>query len=321
MRSHPARIDLLDPHLADLAGLPTQIAERSVDVLVVGAGPAGLAAAETAAGHGASVTVLDERASPGGQFYKQRQGMAARDGQMQEGARLIERVRGLGVAIRGETLVWGAERDKDGRLVLGTLCRGEAARWRPRVLVVATGAFETPLALPGWTLPGVMTTGGAQTLIRSYGVSAGQRVLVAGNGPLNLQVALELASAGSTVASVLDRAPPPHTRPREAGRLVISHPALALAGMRQMARLRASNIPLSWSSQLVRVEGGGRVEAAVYATPEGERRVAVDAVVVGNGFASANELSRLLGCAHRDRGGRLEVERDETGRTSSPTSS
>ncbi|SFF51606.1 FAD-dependent oxidoreductase [Aureimonas phyllosphaerae] len=318
VRSHPVRIDLLDPHLADLAGLPTQILERSVDVLVVGAGPAGLAAAEAAARHGASVTVLDERPGPGGQFYKQRQGMAARDPQMREGATLIERVRGLGVAIHGETLVWGAERDKDGHLVLGTLCRSEAARWRPRVLVVATGAFETPLALPGWTLPGVMTTGGAQTLIRSYGVSAGQRVLVVGNGPLNLQVALELAAAGSTVAAVLDRAPAPHTRPREAGRLVISHPALALAGMRQMARLRASSIPLSWSSQLVRVEGDGRVEAAVYATPEGERCVAVDAVVVGNGFASANELSRLLGCAHRDRGGRLEVERDETGRTSQP---
>ncbi|WP_370539046.1 FAD-dependent oxidoreductase [Aureimonas sp. AU22] len=316
IRSHPARIDLLDPELVDLAELPLDMAETSVDVLVVGAGPAGLAAAEAAARLGASVTVLDERPGPGGQFYKQRQGMAARDGQMRDGATLIERVRDLGVAIRGETLVWGAERDKEGRLVLGTLCRGRAGRWSPRVLVVATGAFETPLAVPGWTLPGVMTTGGAQTLVRSYGVPAGRRVLVAGNGPLNLQVALELSAAGSTVAAVLDRAPAPHARPREAGRLVMSHPALAVAGMRQMARLRTSGIPLSWSSGLLRIEGDGRVEAAVFATPAGERRVEVDAVVVGNGFASASELSRLLGCAHRDAGGRLEVERDETGRTS-----
>ncbi|WP_062118066.1 FAD-dependent oxidoreductase [Aureimonas sp. AU40] len=318
IETQPARPDLLDPALADLAEPPIAIPEEAVDMLVVGAGPAGLAAAETAASHGIRVVVIDERPAPGGQYFKQGAHPATGepDRQMREGAHLVSRVRGLGVVLREQTFVWGAERDAVGRLVLATVANGRAGRIAPRVLVVATGAFETPLAVPGWTLPGVTTTGGAQTLIRSYGVPIGHRVLVAGNGPLNIQVALELKKAGADVVAVLERAPSPSSRRREATRLIAAHPALALRGLEQMARLARQRIELLWGASLLRIEGESQVEAAIFSTAEGERRVAVDAVVVGNGFASANELPRLLGCAHREADGRLEVARDENGATS-----
>ena len=98
-----------------------------------------------------------------------------------------------GVEMRRGVQIWGAFEPLDLMLF-----DGQASRLcRPKRLIVAAGAYERGLPLPGWTLPGVMTTGAAQTLLRSYGVLAGRRVLLAGNGPLNLQVALELARAGA----------------------------------------------------------------------------------------------------------------------------
>ena len=80
-------------------------------------------------------------------------------------------------------------------------------RFNPQRLIVASGAYERGVPLPGWTLPGVMTTGAAQTLWRSYRRLAGKRILIAGNGPLNLQVASELAAGGAEIAAVVEIAP------------------------------------------------------------------------------------------------------------------
>ncbi|MFD2238109.1 FAD-dependent oxidoreductase [Aureimonas populi] len=322
IETQPARLDLASPALAELTPLPEAIEATEVDLLVVGAGPAGLAAAHTAASLGARVAVIDERPAPGGQFYKQARTAPARalgiDRQMRDGAGLIAAVRALGVSFHGETMVWGAERDASGGLVIGAIREGRALRYRPRQLVIATGAYEEPLNVPGWTLPGVMTTGAAQTLLRAYGVRPGERVLIAGNGPLNLQVAAELHRAGARVAAVAERAPSPFSRPVEAMALLRAHPALALSGIRRIAALKAAGVEIAWGTALKRIEGTDGVEAAVTGSDRGEMRFEVDTVLIGNGFSPANELSRLLGCAHRRAGERLEVERDENGATSQP---
>jgi glycine/D-amino acid oxidase-like deaminating enzyme len=311
--------------LADLATVPVHaLAEDAIDVLVVGAGPGGLTAALAAAKAGARVLIVDERPAPGGQYFKQPATPASiptgePDAQSRAGADLIAEVRKAGVDIRGETLLWGAFRE-DERLVVGTMRRGEAAYLVPRMLIIATGAFEQPGVFPGWTLPGVMTTGACQTLLRSYGVAPGRTVLVAGNGPLNLQVAAELARAGATIAAIAERAPPPWLRPRAATALMGADPALAVAGLRHLADLRRRGVPLLWQHGIVRVEGNGRAERAVLADADGRQRtLEVDAVCITEGFAPANELPRLLGCAHEAPGrgfARLEVVRDESGATS-----
>src|SRR6202012_5994799 len=110
-----------------------------------------------------------------------------------------------GVRLEAEACVWGAFAPDE----IAALVRGQAVVVHPRRLILATGAHERPVPIPGWTLPGVMTTGGLQTLVRTQLVSPGQRVLIAGNGPLNLQLACELVDAGLKPLAVLEAAPAP----------------------------------------------------------------------------------------------------------------
>ena len=318
---------------ADLAPVPDRpAAPLSVDLVVVGAGPGGLAAAEAAACAGAKVLVVDERPASGGQFYKQPASEAAAppggpDRQSRDGAALIARVHALGVDLRAETMVWGAFRDADGTLELATLHDGAAAQLHPRLLVVATGAYERPVVVPGWTLPGVMTTGACQTLVRSYGVAPGRRILVAGNGPLNLQVAMELARGGATVVAVAEAAPAPWLRPALALALAGAGPTLALQGMKAVTVLRRAGVPIYWGHRLRRIDGDGRAERAVLGPIAADgslidgRDIAldVDAVCTGDGFWPASELPRLLGCRHRpvtEGSPHPEVDRRDDGATS-----
>ncbi len=305
-------------------------------LLVLGAGPAGLAAAHAAAAAGADVTVLDERPEPGGQYYKQ---VAAShtfapgrppDRQLAAGLALIERVRGAGVRLIGEATVWGAFHDPAAGLEIGVLRAGRVERYRPRRLVVAAGAYERPFPVPGWTLPGVMGSGAAQTLARAYRVAPGRRALVAGHGPLNFQVACELARGGVEVAGVAETAARPGLRHAAAvWTMARSAPDLAADGLRYLAALARRRIPVFYRHALLRAEGAGAVErATLVRIDEAGRPVAgtergfdVDTLCLGYGFLPSTEITRLLGCRHRADGGRpggLAVERDADGRTSIP---
>ena len=140
-------------------------------ILVVGGGPAGLAAAIAAAEAGANVVLLDERTATGGQYTKPLSGAlhdAAPDARFRLGRLTPERAVRAGVTIETEALVWGAFAPDE----IAVLLRGAAVTFHPRRLILATGAHERPVPIPGWTLPGVLTTGGLQTLVRTQlGVS------------------------------------------------------------------------------------------------------------------------------------------------------
>ncbi|MCU0854969.1 MAG: 2Fe-2S iron-sulfur cluster-binding protein [Rhodobacteraceae bacterium] len=223
------------------------------DVLILGGGAGGLSAAIAARGAGASVVVLDERKVGGGQYYKQAADASVLDGQQAEGAALVAAARASGAEIVQGAEVWGAF---DGPMVLADV-GGAALIARPKTLIVATGAYERPVMVPGWTLPGVMTTGAAQTLWRSYRTLPGRRVAVCGSGPLNLQVALELAEGGAEIALVAERAAAPITRPLEALALALSGPKLTWNGMRMLRGLKARRVPVRNRTELVRVEKAG----------------------------------------------------------------
>ncbi|MGB3407599.1 MAG: 2Fe-2S iron-sulfur cluster-binding protein, partial [Jannaschia sp.] len=185
------RAQVAFPVLEDMP-VPTPPAPARIlspDIAIIGAGAGGLSAAIAARAAGASVVVLDERKVGGGQYYKQSARHPALDAQQAEGAELLDRARASGAEILGSVEIWGAF---DGPLFLADIA-GAALIVRPRTAIVATGAYERPRMVPGWTLPGVMTTGAAQTLWRSYRTLPGKRVAVCGSGPLNAQVALELA--------------------------------------------------------------------------------------------------------------------------------
>jgi hypothetical protein len=171
-----------------------------------------------------------------------------------------------------------------------------------------------------------MTTGAAQTLLRSYRVLAGARMLIAGNGPLNVQVALELARAGAEVVGVVELAqrPSPGMLPA-LGKMLASAPALALRGARYLAELRQHGIPVIYDSvlgEVTAVAGGlsGLVKRWPLHPADAGRRFEADAVCMGYGFMPSNEILRALGCAHRfdPVRGHLATERDADQRTSVP---
>src|SRR5689334_1528456 len=155
------------------------------DVAVVGAGPAGLAAAIAAAESGARVTLIDEYPKPGGQYYRQLPGeyrvadRSVLDHDYTKGDALIARARHPNIELLSDPLVWGAFEPG----VLDIARAGGAQKLKAGAIVAATGAYDRPIAFPGWDLPGVMTAGAAQTLVKSQQALPGRSILLIGSGP------------------------------------------------------------------------------------------------------------------------------------------
>ncbi len=310
---------------ADLADAVPRVERTSrsevTQVVVLGGGPAGLAAAEAIASSGLLVIILDERPAPGGQYYKpvakshRMQGGgtgnagtgAQPDSQFSAGAKLVARVRELGARIYSQCTVWDAKANSDGGVTLQAIDANGPLEVTAARLVVASGAYERSWPVPGWTLPGVMNTGAAQTLARAYQVAAGHRVLIAGNGPLNLQVAADLARNGVEVVAVAEAARSPF-RAKAADLLALASKRFDLLrdGLGYLKALRSHGVPVLHEHVLIRVEGEGRAERAVVAgiaangtlVDGSEKSFAVDVVCTGYGFAPSTELTRLIGCRH-----------------------
>jgi D-hydroxyproline dehydrogenase subunit alpha len=267
-----------------------------VDVAIVGGGPAGMAAAVSARRAGASVALIDEYAAPGGQIWRRRFD-AGPDSLPWKARAALAALDASGATVLSGVGVWAAP---DARTLLLT---GPPGRVVARAVVLATGAYDRPVAFPGWTLPGVMTAGAAQALAKGQGVLPGRRVLLAGAGPFLLPVARQLAAGGAEVVAVVEA-----TRRREwlaaAPRMARHGGKLAgYAGYR--ARLRGTRFV--WGHVLVRAEGGQRVERAAIAAagpdwaprPGTERSFDVDAVCTAYGFLPSTDLARALGCELR----------------------
>ena len=287
------------------------------DVLVIGGGAGGLSATIAARREGAEVVTLDERTVGGGQYYKQSADGSLLDAQQAEGAALVAGARASGAEIIDGVDVWGAF---DGPLVLAER-EGAALIFRPRTVIVATGAFERPVIVPGWTLPGVMTTGAAQTLWRSYRTLPGRRVVVCGSGPLNLQVALELSDGGAEVALVAEAAPSPFRNPLRAARLSIRGPTLAWKGLSMLRDLRRCRVPVRNGLRLAAVEQAEGGLSATFRHMDGTiHTVQADALCMNAGFEPQNEILRLLGArmTYDPAFGHLRCDRSETLETSVP---
>lgn len=287
------------------------------DVLIVGAGAGGLSAAIAAANAGASVIVLDERKVAGGQYYKQAANGSILDQQQDDGAQLVANAEASGAQILSGVELWGAF---DGLKFFGHR-DGVPIFVQPKTAIIASGAYERPVTVPGWTLPGVMTIGAAQTLWRSYQTLPGKRIAVCGSGPLNVQVALELAKGGADIVYLAERAPAAIRKPATALAMALADPALTLQGLRMLAGLRGHGIAVHNQSELTKVEQAGDALAATFQSASGaEHTVQIDALCMNAGFEPQNETLRLLGASmHYDAAmGHLRCKKSERMETDVP---
>ncbi|WP_417522785.1 FAD-dependent oxidoreductase [Marinovum sp.] len=266
----------------------------TVDAVVIGAGPAGLRAALLLAKSGAIVLVLDERDAAGGQYFKPRSDgfrhEIPKDGQHRAGDALRAAVVAAGVeVILGQT-VWHARGGKD--FTLRAHGPEGDLSVTARAVLLATGGYEMPAVVPGWTGSNVLSIGAAQTLVRRYGVLPPGPVLVAGHGPLGWQVADEILRMGGKVAAVVERAPL-----RRAGaflRTALQSPGLIAAGLGQRLRFARAGVPVLTGWDLAEIYDGGAVVQPA-AGGGASRRIEAQTVCIGAGFAPQMELARLMG--------------------------
>ncbi|MER8100366.1 NAD(P)/FAD-dependent oxidoreductase [Kitasatospora sp. NPDC094016] len=292
-------------------------AARRPDLAVIGAGPAGLAAAVTAADLGLRCVLLDAGRSTGGQYYRHpAPGLgAARPDRLHHGwsvytglaDRLAAHERAGRVRFLGGHQVWALERTGDGFAVHVT--RGPEATDRATVpaaaVLLATGAYERQLPFPGWTLPGVVTAGGAQAMLKAGLVLPGRRIVVAGSGPLLLAAASSLVTAGAEVPAVVE-ATDYLGYARRPGALA-AVPAKLVEGAGHGSTLLRHGVRLRPRSAVVEAHGTERVTAVTVArldadwrpVPGTERRIACDAVAVGHGLLPQIDLATELGAATR----------------------
>jgi NADPH-dependent 2,4-dienoyl-CoA reductase/sulfur reductase-like enzyme len=287
--------------------------------VIVGAGPAGIRAAQTLVAHGLRPVVVDEAPRWGGQIYRQPPVHFTRPKAVLYGfeagrADTLHKAMAdiLGqVDYRPDTLVWNAEGGQ-----LDVLHQDQASTLPYTGLIVATGATDRVLPMPGWTTPGVYTLGGAQVALKSQGCSIGRRVVFLGTGPLLYLIAYQYARAGADVAAVLDTARLGDQVAALPG--LLAQPALLAKGIYYVAWLRAHGVRLHGGVRPLRVQGTTHVEALVWADTHGEHTVACDAIGMGYALRSETQLADILGCRFRfdslQRG--WLPERDAAGRSS-----
>jgi NADPH-dependent 2,4-dienoyl-CoA reductase/sulfur reductase-like enzyme len=325
------------------------------DLAIVGAGPAGLAAATTAAGLGLDVVLLDEQAAPGGQIYRAitHTPLATRDVLGKDywrGEALLEPFRNCGARYLPGATVWAAAPVSTARSALvsdsaspavspvmsasgpraGAVVSRDAPPWElaysvggaanllhARHVLLATGAQERPFPIPGWTLPGVLGAGAAQIMLKSAGMAPESPAVLAGSGPLLYLLAWQYLNAGAPVAVLLD------TTPAANARAALPHawgflrsPYLA-KGWKLLREVRAA-IPVVKRVTGLRAEGQGRLESVRYRVGATERVQPARHLLLHQGVIPGLNLARAMGmaCDWNDRLACWEPVVDRWGATS-----
>ncbi|AOW95060.1 pyridine nucleotide-disulfide oxidoreductase [Rhodococcus sp. WMMA185] len=287
--------------------------------MVVGAGPAGLAAAVAARRRGAAVRIIDAAEGLGGQYWRHLP--SSRPSEREEllhhgwdtfGSLRDEVCQDPDIVVSMQTEVWAIEQTADNRLRVN-LARGEAdgtgrltEALAPEQLILATGAHDRALPVPGWTLPGVFTAGAAQAMAKGERIAIGERVVVAGSGPFLLSVTASLGQAGARVVGVYEA-----SRSRALARHWLARPWELAGAAHKIGELAEyavhhirGRVPYRTGHGVVAVHGTDRVEAVTVAVLDEhwrvvtgtERRIDCDAVCFGHGFVPRLELPIAAGC-------------------------
>jgi len=269
------------------------------DLVIIGAGPAGMAAAAKAAELGLSVTVLDEQRRAGGQIYRDVDKVAQARGAIlgkdyTYGTSLTAGLRQDAIEHVSGAIVWAIE---DGFRISYTK-DGRGAQVAANRVLLATGALERPMPVPGWTLPGVMTAGAGQILLKQSGVLARRAVLV-GSGPLLYLIAAQMVRAGTPPVAMVE------TQTRADLLRAMRHFGGALRGWRyllkglgMLAEIMRAGVPRHTGATEIAIEGAGRAEAVSFKSRGKRHRIACETVYLHHGVVPNTQAARSLGARH-----------------------
>jgi NADPH-dependent 2,4-dienoyl-CoA reductase/sulfur reductase-like enzyme len=279
----------------------------SYELVVIGGGPAGLAAASLAARAGVQTVLFDENPGVGGQIYRgitttpvSNRAVLGED--YWAGAALAAEAKASGATIVNGATVWSLDPNR----LVGVSIAGQAQMIQAGRVIVATGSMERPFPIPGWTLPGVMTAGAAQTALKAQGLVPTGRTIMAGCGPLLWLLAAQLLRAGTKIEAILD------TTPRINWLKAAMHlPDFALSpywskGLALLREVKAK-VPVIAVHRL-EAEGKDKLAEVVFATGAGERRMKADLLLLHHGVVPNVNLAMAAGVAHRWNGRQLCFE-------------
>ncbi|WP_438392076.1 FAD-dependent oxidoreductase [Caballeronia sp. DA-9] len=276
---------------------------ESVDLVVIGAGPAGMACALRADALGLKVLVMDENPLPGGQIYRNVSRSPLPDparlgADYTDGAELVKQFDMSSVTYWPDTLVWQVSHS----LEVSFTRRNEttaSGQIRTRALVIANGAYERPFPVSGWTLPGVMGVGGAQTLFKTAGLLPNVPTVLAGSGPLLYLFAWQLIGAGRPPAAILETTPGANYR-RALKHLpsALRSPGYLLKGMKLLRAIGKARVAHIRDINELAIEGDVRAERIRYRSGGHSATIAAGLVLLHQGVVPNVQLTRSIGCAH-----------------------
>ncbi|MFC8749403.1 NAD(P)/FAD-dependent oxidoreductase [Pseudomonas oryzihabitans] len=272
-----------------------------VDVVVIGAGPAGMAGARTLADLGLSVVLLDEQSAVGGQIYRginsaspARRTLLGPD--YAAGAHLAEAVKSTTVRHETGASVWQITRERQ----VHYLKNGQVRSFAARAVLLATGAMERPFPIPGWTLPGVMTAGAAQILLKTAGIGPQGPVVLAGCGPLLYLLGWQYLRAGIPIGGLVD------TSRREDYWRARGHLLAALRawpylrkGVSLLRALRKGEVPHYTGAEQLQVEGEGQAQALRFVVDGQSHRLPASTVLLHQGVVPNIQFTQALRAQHR----------------------
>ena len=277
-----------------------------VDVAVIGAGPAGLAAATRAAGAGLTVVLLDEQETVGGQIYR---AIERSDAQRREilgpdyvaGAALADAFARSGARYEPNASVWQVTRERS----VHYLKDGKVGSFEAKRVVLATGALERPFPIPGWTLPGVLTAGAAQILLKSAGEVPTEPPVLVGCGPLLYLLGWQYVRAGVPIRALVDTTR--HEDRWRAKRHMISAlrawPYLA-KGLQLLRALREAGVPIHEGADDLRIEGAPgddgteRAHALSFSVRGVPQRIEANVFLLHQGVVPNTQFSWSLRATH-----------------------
>jgi thioredoxin reductase len=284
---------------------------KETEIIVIGAGPAGISASIESAKSGASVTLIDDKRELGGKVLRQitddRTALFANKQERETASRLFAELKKIGgnIKIKQNTVMWGIFDEKTIAFFSENDGHTDEGQLRAKKIIIASGAFDRTIPFPGWTLPGVWTLGGLNTMVNHQRVLPGKKILVAGTGPLLLLLANNLIKAGAEVAGIVEIKSAKDYLLQAAS--ILSGGYLLKTGIQYINNIRKNNIPVCRSHVLCAAQGEDKVSKAVinkvdkrWAPIAGtEKEFDVDAIAVGYGLIPSLELTRLFRCEHQ----------------------